>query len=117
MTMNKIKLILLSHGNLAEEFKNTINEIMNTEEDVVSISNNGLSLLETMELLESKIDEDNDFLIYTDFPGGSCFMAARKVALKRNNLEVVSGMNLAMLTSFITKNKECFKKYIICLRN
>ena len=48
-------------------------------------------------------DPENFYILATDFPGGSCFIASRKVSSSSDRIITVSGLNISMVLSFLTK--------------
>lgn len=106
--MNK-KMLVVTHGNLGktliEVAKSIIGDV--NEESIQSISNEGLSTMEMADRLRSIIDKSSAsfFIIATDFPGGSCFIASKKIASSSKMITTVSGLNLSMILSFLTKKE------------
>ena len=70
------------------------------------ISNQNLSLEGSLAKLREKASAQKDYLIFTDFPGGSCFMAAKKLSSLHENIHTISGANISMVLSFITKQEK-----------
>ncbi len=96
-------LIIFTHGNLGQSLLDTVSLIIPFDFEIKVISNRGLDLKGSVKLLESAIREGDNFL-FTDFPGGSCFMAS-KLLSKSRTIFTVSGVNISMIVSFITKYK------------
>lgn len=105
--MNKNKLLLVTHGNIGysmiEVAKNIIGE--DGDSDIYFISNEGLSTQQIAEKIKELTDSisDDNFLVITDFPGGSCFIASKKIASSSKRISTLSGLNISMLLSFLTK--------------
>jgi mannose/fructose-specific phosphotransferase system component IIA len=75
------------------------------DDAVVCISNEDRSASDLAGSISDVISEDPSsfFILGTDFPGGSCFIASKKVASKSMHITTVSGFNISMLLSFLTK--------------
>ncbi|MBN1971599.1 MAG: hypothetical protein JXR48_12565 [Candidatus Delongbacteria bacterium] len=102
MTTNK-KLIIFTHGTLGKILLETALLISGESKfNILTISNTGLDLKDAVKLLDSSFTDDEDVIVLTDFPGGSCFMAS-KIVSKTRKLYTICGVNLSMIISFITK--------------
>lgn len=104
--MNK-KLVLVTHGDLGSTILDTAKKIIGDSdcgESIAIVSNEGLSTIELANQISKSVSGDNCYyIIATDFPGGSCFIASRKVSASKINISSISGLNIAMVLSFITK--------------
>lgn len=95
-------ILLISHGNLAQEFLNTSKLIMGEQKGVVAL---GLKPDEGNEGFGDKIYEkcsklytDDGILILADLYGGTpCNTAILKVINKFKKIELLTGFNLAIL--------------------
>jgi len=103
------KLIIFTHGNLAGELLHLAQLLLGEiEEGIVSVlSNNGLSTVQAINQLLAIIKQDSSYIIITDFPGGSCYIASRKVAAELANVYTLTGANISMVISFLTKCDGC----------
>ncbi|HAQ60449.1 TPA: hypothetical protein DCR49_00355 [Candidatus Delongbacteria bacterium] len=103
------KLLIVTHGSLGialiEVARKVIGEVK--DEVIVPVSNENMSTSELAERIRMITESDTDsfFIIATDFPGGSCFIASRKVASSSKRISSVSGVNISMVLSFITKRE------------
>jgi len=96
--MNKV--ILIAHGNLAKEMKNSAEMIFGELSFIESISFLKEEGLETIEnKIIEKIDENSNYLIFCDLFCGTPYNASCSIALTRldRNIEVVSGMSLPLV--------------------
>lgn len=106
-----INILLLSHGNLAEEFLNTIKLIMGEQQGVHAI---GLGASESIEnFMNRVIDEcsqlnnSDEILVLTDLYGGTPTNAAIYGILnKYSNLEILTGLNLPILLDAIIRRNQ-----------
>ena len=101
------KLLLVTHGDLGNTLISVAAKIIGKIEDesVFFISNEGLSTLDLSKEIRNYIHKfpDSFFIVATDFPGGSCFIAAKKISSSHSNTFTVSGLNISMILSFLTK--------------
>lgn len=106
MNKKEKKLIIFTHGRLGTELVEVAQLIFGKIQEgmIVAVSNSQLSLTDSLARLRELTCEENDYIIFTDFPGGSCFMAAKKLSSQQENLHTISGANISMVLSFVTKN-------------
>lgn len=101
------KMLIVTHGELGNELLRTARQIIgNFSSDFISaVSNKDISLQDIVKIINDKTssDTDNFYILATDFPGGSCFIASRKVASSSDRIVTVSGINISMILSFLTK--------------
>lgn len=101
------KMLLISHGELGKELLNVAYQIVGkfNAELISAISNNNKSLPEMIKVIEeiTNKDPENFYILATDFPGGSCFIASKKVSSSSDRIITVSGLNISMVLSFLTK--------------
>jgi PTS system mannose-specific IIA component len=95
-------ILLLSHGSLAEEFKETLGLFMSNNDYVyaIGLKDKGIEKFnhEVCDVVKKIYDEDKGILILTDLYGGSPFnMAINKIKPQYRNVEVLAGLNLPML--------------------
>ena len=101
-----IACALVTHGPVADALTEAARSIIGDVKGVHSVSVSPLSLEEIHRRLK-KIAERKDckdgLIIMATLKGGSCWNAARKIALEYPNVRVLSGVNLPMLLSLLTK--------------
>lgn len=107
-------LILISHGNLCKELKNSVEMIMGPQENIHTVS---LMPSEDPEIFLKKFNETtNDlesFTVFADLIGGTPCNVASKLILKGENFDLYSGMNMAMVIEFIINNYESSSNTIL----
>ena len=98
-----IKGLIVGHRNIGEGLLNALESISGSFENIIFISNNGLSKNEIAEKIKEACKEyqNDDVMIFIDVYGGSCSRAA-KIA-KLSGSHIVTGLNLPMLLSFVNK--------------
>ena len=99
--------MVCTHGRFGEELLKSAAMIIGEVKDVKAFSLlPGMDPFEYRSMLEEELenhDEENVLCMVDLFGGTPCNMAAS--LLKRNNLEVVSGLNLAMLIEVATQRE------------
>ena len=108
-------ILLLSHGGFASGLEDTMNMIMGKQNDVEFIS---FLPTESMEVFQAKVEnifnkipKERGVLILSDLFGGTPHNVATKIML--NNLErveVLSGVNLPLLISAVSRKNEELKQ-------
>lgn len=96
--------LLVTHGVLGEELLRTASTILGTQEDVLTLSNTGLSadtLQESIQRLVSGVPEEAPVVLITDLAAGSCGIASRRLGANGRALRKITGVNLPMLLEFL----------------
>jgi PTS system mannose-specific IIA component len=95
-----IGMILVTHGQLAEEFVHAMEHVVGTQSDVATVC---IGPLDDMELKRKeiaqaikKVDSGTGVVILTDLFGGTPSNLAISL-LKKGKTEVIAGINLPML--------------------
>ncbi len=98
-----IKGLIVGHRNIGEGLLNALESISGSFENIIFISNNGLSTNEIAEKIKEACKEyqNDDVMIFIDVYGGSCWRAAKTAKLSGSH--IVTGLNLPMLLSFVNK--------------
>jgi len=101
--------LVISHGRIAQAFIDACKQITGNNECLYSIDCNQLTpkalYREIADLIEREKLHDG-LLILVCLRGGSCWNVAAKIANEYPNVEVMSGLNLSFLLSFITKKEK-----------
>ncbi|AGX43047.1 PTS sugar transporter subunit IIA [Clostridium saccharobutylicum] len=96
-----ISVIIGTHGMFSEEILKSAEMIFGTQENVGSITfkpGEGVeNLIEKYNTLIEKLDCTGGVLFMVDLFGGSPFNAASMIAMKHENMEIVTGVNLPMI--------------------
>ncbi len=105
--MNNNKLLIVTHGTMGKAVIDVARKIIgeNNEGNIFFISNDNISTAEIAERIKEITDNfpESYFLIITDFPGGSCFIASKKISSSSTRISSLSGLNISMVLSFLTK--------------
>ncbi len=101
--------ILLTHGPIATAIAKAAGSILGKVDKIVTVSTSGFSLNGLVEKLEELIIAeklDQGIIFMTSLKGGTCWNAAVAIARKFDRVEIVSGVNLNMFISFVTKRSQ-----------
>jgi len=101
--------VVVAHGNVATALIGAAEEITGVRGVLTAVSNSGLD----RGGLEQRVLEaagDHPAVIFTDLPSGSCLFAAMRSRPGRDNLRVVTGVNLVMLLEFLLQPEQDLDK-------
>ena len=103
-------IIVTGHGNIATGIGSAVKLVFGQPEKFYTVD---FTEDITPELLEEKIldkvnktGDENGVLIFSDIAGGTPFKTASIISLKRENIKVISGMNLPMILEIICEREE-----------
>lgn len=109
------KIILASHGLLAEGMKNSLELISGCNSNIHAFGlNEGGSPKAIAEKVNNIIEEneENEYVIITDFPGGSVNTAMVEL-LEKKNVYLISGMNLILCLEILLAQEDVSIENII----
>jgi PTS system mannose-specific IIA component len=96
-----ISVIIGTHGMFSDEILKSAEMIFGTQENIGSVTfkpGEGIEdLIEKYNKLISELDSKDGVLFMVDLFGGSPFNAASIIAMKNDNMEIVTGVNLPMI--------------------
>ncbi|NIA29598.1 MAG: hypothetical protein GWP06_06750 [Actinobacteria bacterium] len=99
--------ILITHGPIGSAIIEAVRGIMGVDEGLYALSVTDMSLNEISARLAALVNapenQDDGIIVMASLKGGSCWNVSAAVAGKNPNVRVVSGVNLPMALSFITK--------------
>ena len=101
MSSNEHRAIVIGHGEFATGIVSAVAQITGRGTFLLALSNRGLSGDAIEEALASATAESGARVIFTDLPGGSATIAARRVIRSRDALTLVAGVSLAVLLDFV----------------
>lgn len=114
-------VLLISHGKLAYELKNTLEMIVGSNGNLYCV---GLDVKENIHDFEKKLDDIleklinyKDVLIFADLYGGSPCNTTLKYLSENKHYEIISGMNLPMVLSAVLNPNEKIESLINIGRN
>ena len=95
--------LLVTHGVLGQELVRTVESILGAQQDVITVSNSGLSADGLDDAIVSGVrgvPADRPLILFSDLAAGSCGIATRRAALEHRVVHRASGINLPMLLEF-----------------
>ena len=92
--------MIAAHGDVAAGLASAVAQITGRADAFATLSNRGLCAADIERDLRAALDASGAQVIFTDLPGGSCTIAARRVARDRPDVVLVTGVNLAALLDF-----------------
>ncbi|WP_199634913.1 PTS mannose transporter subunit IIAB [Serratia sp. PAMC26656] len=96
-----IAIIIGTHGTAAEQLLKTAEMLLGEQDNVAFIDfvpgENAETLIEKYNVKISELDTSGGVLFLVDTWGGSPFNAASRIAVDKENYEVVTGVNIPML--------------------
>ncbi len=97
-----ILTIIIAHSNLAKALMGSVEKMLGTQENTYAYSNEHDSMTVLAEKIESRIRDSGatNAVCFIDLKGGSCWTLARTLKHKYQNMTVISGVNLPMLTTY-----------------
>jgi PTS system mannose-specific IIA component len=99
--------IVVTHGGLGEELLKTARKVFGDFPDCYAITNASKSPQVVYEEISSVMDEvGGPAVVFVDFSGGSCSHTCLRLEMSRNDISVISGVNLPMLLAFLNKREE-----------
>lgn len=95
--------IIVSHRNVGHGILNALVGMYGDVDCLVSLSNEGLSTNELADNIReaARFAGEEGVCVFVDAYGGSCWRASKLARLR--NAHVITGFNLPMLLSFVTK--------------
>jgi len=109
------RIVVASHGSMAEGMKNTIELFAGQNENVSYISayvKKNDDLNETIDKLFSSFNDDDKVIIFTDLMGGSVNQRLTVKAQNNPNIYIIYGFNLPIVIEAILSKEEVTKDYI-----
>jgi N-acetylgalactosamine PTS system EIIA component len=96
------RAVVAAHGDLAAGFVSAVARITGRGDALVPLTNQGLGGEQLEQLLRETLAASNAHLVFTDLPGGSWTIAARRVQRTDASVVVVAGVSLPVLLAWVT---------------
>jgi len=102
-----IPAVIVCHGGLGKAHLRALEGIYGEVEGLVVQSNEGLSSIELEKAVAKQLDHlGEEVIVFTDYFGGSCAAACVAVSRDKDDVRVISGVNLPMLLFYIAHRQE-----------
>jgi PTS system N-acetylgalactosamine-specific IIA component len=95
------RAIVAGHGSFPDGMVSAVRQITGLSGALIPFTNAGLGREEIEAGLRAHIERHGIHVIFTDLPGGSATIAARRVMRDVPGLTLVTGTNLATLIDFV----------------
>ncbi len=95
------KAIVVGHGEFSAGLVSAVGQICGLADKLVVLSNVGQTPQDIEATLRHELARTGARVIFTDLPGGSATIAARRIARDNPDIVLVSGVNLATLLDFV----------------
>lgn len=92
--------VVAGHGDFADGMISAVRQITGRGEGLIGLTNRDLAARDIEAMLRDAIAGDAR-VIFTDLPAGSWTLAARRVMRSRDDIVLVTGVNLATLLDFV----------------
>ena len=104
MSSGGVRAVVAAHGELASGLVSAVERITGRGEALAALTNVGLGADEMEARLRDRIEREGIRAIFTDLPSGSWTMAARRAMRGREDVVLVTGVNLAALLEFVMRD-------------
>ena len=95
----KLTGVVLAHADVGKALVLAVQSIAGDDHGLVPVSNTGCDRASLTQRLTEAI-AGRPSVVFADMPGGSCAFSAAAFARNREDVAVVTGVNLAMLLDF-----------------
>jgi PTS system N-acetylgalactosamine-specific IIA component len=95
------KAIVVGHGEFSAGLVSAVGQICGLADKLVVLSNTGMAPEDIEAAIRRELARTGAHVIFTDLPGGSGTIAARRIAKENPGLVLVTGVNLATLLDFV----------------
>ena len=100
MTSSGPRAVIAAHGDVATGLLSAVAQVMGHDGGFHALSNRNLCAADIERDLRALVETAGVAVIFTDLPGGSCTLAARRVLRDHPEVVLVTGVNLAALLDF-----------------
>ncbi len=100
-----VKGVIICHGKLAFELVQAAERILGNVDHIITFTNDQMSPQALYAEVSTVIDPQEEILILVDLRGGNCWRIGKMIEQEFPKAKVVSGVNLPMVISFVTKRE------------
>lgn len=98
----RVPALILTHADLSQALVRAAEKIVGPIEDIVLLSNEGLSRADLEGAIETRVQGwAHGGLLLTDFWGGSCHTCGASAVRRHGELVIVTGINLPLLLDYL----------------
>jgi len=104
-----VRAVIVTHGNLGAELVETAETVFGSFTGVSAVSNTQKSPQKLTEDIREELAKggpEDRFIVFADFFGGSCCHACLGIEQDREDVRLVTGINLPMLLAYLYKRDE-----------
>ncbi len=105
-----VGIVLVSHGTMANGMLEAAHMIVGDQDGMMAISLEEMDdvegLMEKISVAVTHVDSDDGVLVLVDVFGASPFNASARLAMTRDKMEVITGMNLPMLLELAIQRQD-----------
>lgn len=99
-----IRGVIFTHVDLCRCLCDAVNGFLGPQEELVGLSNAGLSSGDMLPTLREAVgDAPDGALVFTALFGGSCWQTAERLRREMSQVRHLTGVNLPMLLAFVNK--------------
>ena len=105
-----IHAVFVTHGPVGDALIEAVRGIIGIDEGLHALSVTNMSVEEIYQRLSALVnapeEKQDGIIILACLKGGSCWNVSAAIAQKHENVKVISGVNLPMALSFVTKRDD-----------
>jgi len=98
--------LIVTHSGIGDELLKATESIVGPQEHLIALSSKEVGFDSLCQQIQNTLHPDHDAVIMVDYFGGSAHVAARALRKSKTQLTIISGVNLPMLLSFVTKREQ-----------
>ena len=98
--------LIISHGKIAQAYIDVCRQMVGRSDSLFTLDCSILTVKDLYKEMRSLLEKEklsDGLIILVSLRGGSCWNVAAKISKEYPNVEVISGLNLPLILSFLTK--------------